>query len=270
MSRREHLDHDGIVAHNRAAWDRQAEQRCEWSRPVDRETIQAARNGQWRVLLTPRPMPPDWLGDVDGRRILCLASGGGQQAPVLAAAGAIVTVFDASPAQLAQDRLVAERDGLTLSTMQGDMSDLSALPEGSFDVVFNPISNLYVPDVRAVWRECHRVLRHGGTLLASFYNPVVFVGDRDPEDAAKGLIRPRYRVPYSDLADLDEAALAHKRERGEALVFGHGLGDQIGGQIAAGFVITGFYEDEQPRPRFLIDRYMPTFLATRALKPMPG
>ncbi|KAG1318310.1 hypothetical protein G6F63_015276 [Rhizopus arrhizus] len=56
------------------------------------------------VRLTPRALPLDWLGDVRGRRILCLASGGGQQAPVLAAAGADVTVFDLSDGQLEQDR----------------------------------------------------------------------------------------------------------------------------------------------------------------------
>lgn len=53
-------------------------------------------------------------------------------------------------------------------------------------------------------------------------------------------------------------------------MFGHSLRDQIGGQLDAGFLLTGFHEDQQPRPRFLIDRYVPTFLATRAVKPMRG
>ncbi|MCG2596992.1 MAG: hypothetical protein KBO59_05630, partial [Achromobacter sp.] len=60
------------------------------------------------------------------------------------------------------------------------------------------------------------------------------------------------------------------RARGEALVFGHTLQDQIGGQLDAGFLLAGFHEDRQPRPRFVIDGYVPTFLATRAVKSVAG
>ncbi len=257
-----------IYHHNRAAWDRQAAQQCAWSQPVDAETVQAARRGDWKVHITPRALPQGWLPDMHpAPRILCLASAGGQQAPVLAAAGADVTVLDASPLQLAQDDMVARRDGLALTLVQGDMRDLSAFADASFDCIVHPISNLYVPDVRPVWRECFRVLRHGGRLLSSFYNPVVFVGDRAPELAEQGLIRPRFKLPYSDVRDLSSDELAAKQARGDALVFGHSLAEQIGGQLEAGFLLKGFYEDEQPQPRFLIDRYLPTFLATYAIKP---
>lgn len=256
-----------LIAHNQAAWDQLAAQDCEWSRSVTSDTIASARRGDWTVRLTPGPLPVGWLDQVQGLSILCLASAGGQQAPVLAAAGAQVTVFDLSERQLEQDRAVARRDGLALTAVQGDMRDLSAFADSCFDVVFHPISNLYVPDVRPVWRECYRVLRPGGSLLSSFYNPVVFVGDRDPGLAEQGLIRPLHGVPYADIDALDPVTLNAKRARGEALVFGHSLQDQIGGQLDAGFVLTGFHEDCQPRPRFLIDRYLPTFLATRAVKP---
>jgi SAM-dependent methyltransferase len=147
------------------------------------------------------------------------------------------------------------------------MRDLSTFPDASFDCIVHPISNLYVPDVRPVWRECFRVLKHGGRLLSSFYNPVVFVGDRAPELAEQGLIRPRFKLPYSDVRDLSPDELAAKQARGDALVFGHSLDEQIGGQLEAGFLLKGFYEDEQPQPRFLIDRFLPTFLATYAVKP---
>jgi SAM-dependent methyltransferase len=261
------FDHIDVYKHNRLSWDRQAAQHCEWSQPVSAEQVAAARNGSWQLRLTPGALPAGWLDEVRGLRILCLASGGGQQAPILAAAGASVTVFDASDLQLQQDRMVAQRDGLELNVVQGDMRDLSAFENASFDLVFHPISNLYVPDIRPVWRECFRVLRSGGTLLSSFYNPVVFVGDRDPAYAEQGLIRPRFSLPYSDLEHLDAQALADKQLRGEALVFGHSLSEQIGGQLDVGFVLTGFYEDHQPHPRFVIDRYLPTFLASRATKP---
>ncbi len=201
----------------------QAARDCEWSRPVNAEEVAAARRGDWAVKLTPGALPAHWLGDVRGREILCLASAGGQQAPILAAAGARVTLFDASAGQLDKDRQVAARDRLELACVQGDMRDLSTFADASFDLVFNPISNLYVDDVLPVWRECARVLRPGGKLLASFYNPALFIEDRSPELAEQGLIRPRHRLPYSDLESLSAEALAAKREKGEALVFGHSL-----------------------------------------------
>ncbi|MET4682846.1 class I SAM-dependent methyltransferase [Brevundimonas faecalis] len=255
-----------VLAHNQTAWDRQAALDCDWSRPVSPETVAAARAGRWSVQLTPGALPDDWLGDVRGRRILCLASAGGQQAPVLAAAGAETTVFDISRRQLDQDRLVADRDGLSLTVAQGDMRDLSMFEDEAFDIVFHPISNHYVPEVKPIWRECFRVLKPGGRMLAGFYNPAIFIGDRDPELVRQGLIRPVYSIPYADATDLAPDALAAKVERGEALVFGHSLTDLVAGQIEAGFVIAGFQEDRPPAPRFLIDHCLPTYLSTLALK----
>ncbi|MCW3465851.1 class I SAM-dependent methyltransferase [Chitinophaga nivalis] len=255
-----------FLTHNQSAWDKQALAQHEWSRPVSSELTTAARNGQWEVHLTPQPLDKSWLGNIKGKRILCLASAGGQQGPILAAAGAEVTVYDLSIEQLNQDKMVAERDGLTLQTVQGDMTNLQAFAPDTFDLIFHPISNLYVPDVNGVWQACYRVLKPGGALLSSFYNPVVFIGDRNPEYKDQGIIKPRYKVPYADVKDLEPADIERKVNAGEALVFGHSLTDLIGGQTKAGFVLTGFYEDFQPRPRFLVDHYLPTFLATRAVK----
>lgn len=256
-----------FLTHNQIAWDKQALEQQEWSRPVSSELINAARNGTWDVHITPRAVPKEWLGDIVGKNILCLASAGGQQAPVLAAVGANVTVFDISEQQLQLDQAVATREGLHLKTVQGNMCDLSVFENASFDLIFQPISNLYVEDVRTVWKECFRVLKPHGVLLTSFYNPIVFVGDRDPQYAEQGVIRPRYTLPYSDIADLDAEALDKKLKNNEAVVFGHSLTDLIGGQVENGFLIAGFYEDQQPHPRFVIDRFVPTFIATKAIKP---
>ncbi|HEV7306550.1 class I SAM-dependent methyltransferase [Ensifer sp.] len=255
-----------IIDHNRQAWDRQARQHCEWSQPVTPDVIAAARTGKWQARLTPGDLPDGWLPDIRGKKILCLASAGGQQAPILAAAGADVTVFDLSEGQLDQDRLVAEREGLSLTAVQGDMRDLSVFADETFDIVFHPISNLYVPDLQPVWRECRRVLKAGGRLLASFYNPIVFVGDRDPDLAEQGLVRPTYKVPFVEAEHLPPEVVDGKIERGEALVFGHSLADQIEGQLQAGFLLAGFHEDWQPSPRFVIDSFVPTFIATCAIK----
>src|SRR3989337_4498454 len=137
--------------HTRKAWDRQVDSGNEWTVPASPEAIAAARRGEWQVVLTPtRPVPHDWFGELRGARVLCLASGGGQQGPILAAAGASVVVFDNSQRQLDQDRLVAERDRLDLATVEGDMRDLSAFGDRSFDLIFHPCANLFIPDIRPV------------------------------------------------------------------------------------------------------------------------
>ncbi|MDQ1857045.1 class I SAM-dependent methyltransferase [Chryseobacterium sp. WLY505] len=255
-----------FLQHNEAAWNKQALAQNEWSKAVSSELINDAKGGKWDVHLTPKPMNKEWLGEVKGKKILCLASAGGQQAPVLAAAGASVVVFDIAREQLKQDEKVAERDGLSLKTVQGDMRDLSVFEDETFDIVFHPISNHYVEDVNPVWREAYRVLKKGGVLLASFFNPVVFVADRNPQDIKEGIIRPKYTLPYADIKDLDQTQINKKLENNEALVFGHTLADLIGGQLKAGFMIADFTEEMQPNPRFLIDQYLPTFIATKAVK----
>ncbi len=111
------------------------------------------------------------------------------------------------------------------------------------------------------------MLRPGGKLLASFYNPALFIEDRSPELAEQGLIRPRHRLPYSDLEASPPKPSRQSARKREALVFGHSLTQQIAGQLAAGLLLQDFYEDWQPHPRFVIDRFVPTFLATCALKP---
>jgi SAM-dependent methyltransferase len=254
----------GVRDYNREAWDREVERGNEWTVPVGPDVIEAARQGRWEIVLTEtKPVPKDWFPDLQGADVLCLASGGGQQAPVLAAAGTNVTVLDNSPGQLAQDRLVAEREGLALRTVEGDMADLSVFADEGFDLVFHPVSNLFAPEVRPVWAEAFRVLRRGGPLLAGFLNPAVYVFDLELADRS-GELRVRYALPYADATSLDEEERRRKVDRGEPLEFSHTLEDQIGGQIEAGFVIAGFYEDRHRDDP--IAAHMPTYIATRAIK----
>lgn len=253
-----------IRDYNRQAWDKAVERGSEWTVPVDPAVIAAARRGEWSIILTPeKPVPRTWFpADMQGVDLLCLAGGGGQQSPVLAAAGARVTVLDNSPAQLDRDAFVAQRDGLEITCIQGDMRDLSALADGSFDVIVHPCSNLFVPNVRPVWAEAFRVLRPGGVILAGFSNPVNYIFDQALAD--DGVLEVKYALPYSDLASLTEEQLQHYLDDLQPLEFSHTLEDQIGGQIDAGFAITGFYEDKWTGTT--LAEYMPTFIATRATK----
>ncbi len=252
------------VAHNRAAWDREVESGNEWTRPVGPDVIARARAGDWSVVLIGyEPTPRDWFpADLAGAEVLCLASGGGQQGPVLAAAGAEVTVFDNSPRQLARDEEVAARDGLALRTVLGDMRDLSAFPDAGFDLVLNPVSNVFCPELAPVWRETFRVLRPGGPLLAGFMNPDLFIFDVTALDD-RGELVVRHPLPFSTL-DLTSAE-RQQGYRDGPIEYSHSLTEQIGGQLAAGFRLTHLVE--APHHGDATARFMPGYIATRAVKP---
>jgi SAM-dependent methyltransferase len=253
-----------VTAFNKNAWNKEVEKKNEWTIPVSPEEIAEARLGNFKILLTPtKPVPAEWFPPLKNLKVLCLASGGGQQGPLLAAAGAQVTVFDNSPSQLDQDRLVAKRENLGIRTVEGDMVDLSVFPDSSFDLIVHPISNCFIPKIRPVWKEAFRVLRSGGTLISGFCNPIRDSFDWELFD--KGIYQVRYPVPYSDLTSLSEEERIKRMASNEPLEFGHSLEDQIGGQLDAGFLLTGFYEDVWEFEE--ISKYMPLFIATRALKP---
>lgn len=255
-----------IVKYNSEAWDKEVESgENPWTLPVSREVIEEARNGRFSVLLTNnKPVPRDWFPvSFDGVDLLCLASGGGQQGPVFAAMGANVTVFDNSQGQLSKDAFVAEREGLKIRTEKGDAADLSRFEDGTFDLIFHPCSNCFMPDIEPVWNEAYRVLRTGGDLLSGFHNGFYFIFDQIKADR-DGVLEVKNSLPYSDIDDLSEEDLAYFVKDGEPLEYGHTLDQQIGGQVRAGFAITGFYEDSDHGSA--ISKYCGVLAATRAHK----
>lgn len=257
---------EDILKYNREAWDKQVRSGNIWTVPVTSDQVNLARKGEWSVVLTPtKPVPKEWFGDLKNKKLLGLASGGGQQGPLFAAAGADVTIFDNSPAQLAQDQMVASRDGLTIHTVQGDMKDLSVFKDETFDLIFHPCSNCFVPNILPVWREAFRVLKRGGVLLSGVVNPVVFTMDLEKERS--GIAQMKYKIPHSDLECADDIEIKKLLDGGEPLSFGHTLEDQIGGQLKAGFHLISMYEDTWSTASEPIHRFLPCYIATRALKP---
>ena len=257
-----------ILGFNRRAWDRQVEKGNRWTIPVSEQVVAAARQGRWSILLTPSKLVPrEWYPELAGTRVLCLASGGGQQSAILAAAGAQVTVLDNSPKQLAQDRLVAEREGLSIVTVKGDMADLPMFDDERFGLIVHPVSNCFAPDIRPVWTEAYRVLERGGVLLAGFANPATYLFDYDLADN-QGILLVKHALPYSDVTILSEEEKQRYAQEGSPLEFSHSLEEQLGGQLDAGFVITGLYEDGYGEEEGdLVSKYMSPFIATRAVKP---
>jgi len=254
-----------VRSYNRGAWNREVDGgKSPWTKPFDSDVIARARKGEISILLTEnKPVPMHWFIPLQGADVLCLASGGGQQGPVLSAAGANVTVFDNSPAQLKQDQFVAKREALTLRTVEGDAVDLSLFEDGSFDMIFNPCSTVFMQDVRQVWIECARVLRPGGILMTGSMNPVHYIFDLFKADE-EGILEVTHSIPYSDIKSLSEEDLRKYTDKGLPVEFGHSLTDLLGGQLDAGFVITDMYEDymnDSP-----LRNFHPNYIATRARK----
>ena len=255
-----------IQIYNAEAWDSYVENGVEWTLPVTSDQIVRARQGDWSVGLTQdAKVPQGWFPEMKGLDVLSLAGGGGQQGPIFAAAGANVTVMDLSPAQLARDRMVADREGLTLKTVEGDMRDLSCFSDASFDLVFHPIANCYVPDILPIWAESFRVLRPGGCLLSGLVNPIVYLFDFKIWEEEKKLVAA-HRMPYSDLEHATDEDFAQYMKDKTAMEFSHCLHDAIGGQLRAGFVLTGFYEDDSKHD--LLAEHLPVYFATKAEKPI--
>ena len=243
---------------NRNTIDRWVDDGWEWGKPVSHEEFLRAKGGVCSVLLTPnKPVPMEWLGDLKEKTILCLASGGGQQGPLLTAAGAVCTVMDLSPKMLEAERLVAQREGYAISIIEADMTDPFPFADSSFDIIFHPVSNVYIEDVHHVWRECFRVLKSGGILLSGLDNGINFAFNEEETELA-------FRLPFNPLKDPE--LLKVSRENDWGIEFSHPIEDQIGGQIKAGFILTDVFEDTNSFGP-LHDHNVPAFFATRSVKP---
>lgn len=237
--------------------DRWAREGWEWSLPISHETFLRAKAGEWDIVLTPtKPVPHEWLGDLRGKRVLGLASGGGQQMPVLAALGARCTVLDYSSEQLAREREVALREGYEIEIIRADMTEPLPFADESFDLIVHPVSNCYVAEVLPIFRECYRVLRRGGALLAGLGNEVNYFVDESEREIV-------YAMPFDPLKNPAQMKLLSDTDCG--VQFSHSIEEQIGGQLSAGFVLTGLYGDVNGEGR-LHELGIETYLATRAVK----
>lgn len=248
---------------NAETWDQWAKGGIDWSIPVTHEEFQQAKAGKWDVILTAsRPVPHRWFGELSGKRVLGLASGGGQQIPIFCALGAVCTVFDYSREQLERERMVACREGYQVEIIRGDMAQPLPFADESFDLVFHPVSNCYVEDVQHVWDECFRVLRPGGTLLAGMDNGLNFLFN----DVGTLPLTVANPLPFNPLKGSQEE-LQRMVENGEGVQFSHSLEEQLGGQMKAGFILRDLYEDRDREGWGLLREYAPQYIATLAVKP---
>ncbi len=208
--------------------------------PTDRQTAEASLDA--------------WLiqeGLVD-KNVLCLAAGGATHGPLLAMAGAQVTVVDTCDAALQYDRQLADRAGLQdrVRTQLASMDDLSALPPASFDIVVHPVSLCYAPSTIAVYDEVARVLVPGGLYVSQQKSPASLQSAQCVNTASHpvdGYIVPFQRtnhpldpVPDSSRSELAQQQNAHREPGTHEYV--HSLASLIGHLCRAGFVVEDLSE----------------------------
>ncbi len=230
----------------------------EWGKPIDHAVYEAAKRGCWDVKLTPvKNVPHDWFGELAGKKLQGLASGGGQQMPVFAALGAECTVLDYSEEQIKSERLLAEREGYSIDIIRADMTKPLPFADACFDIIFHPVSNCYVEEVKPIWKECYRILKKGGVLLAGMDNGInyLFAGDDETQVVNS--------LPFNPLKNPVQKKQLEDADCG--IQFSHTLEEQLGGQLEAGFTLTALYEDTNGSGR-LHELHIPSFLASRAVK----
>lgn len=255
LFRRIFMDYQTI---NQQTIDRWVNEGWEWGKPISHETFIRAKEGVWDVLLTPtKAVPKEWFPDFKNLKILGLASGGAQQMPIFKALGANCTVLDYSLKQLESEREFALKEGYDITIVHHDMTKPLPFKEASFDLVFHPVSNVYIEKVKPLFKEISRVLKNGGILLGGFDNGVNFmVEDEDETKIVNSL-------PYNPLKDKALYDKALKSDYG--IQFSHSLEENIGGQIDAELMITAIYEDTNGQG-YLHDKNIPTYYATRSVK----
>jgi SAM-dependent methyltransferase len=238
--------------------DRWVEEGWEWGLPISHETYLEATRGNWDVVLTPtKPVPHEWFGDLRGKRVLGLASGGGQQMPIFAALGADCTVLDYSPRQLESERMVAQREGYEIRIIRADMTKPLPFDDEEFDLIFHPVSNCYIAEVEPLFRECHRILKHGGVMLSGLGNEVNYLVNDDERTIVN-------RMPFNPLVHPEQMAELQASDCG--VQFSHTVEEQIGGQLRAGLMLTHIFGDTNGEG-YLHELGVECYLATRAVKP---
>jgi SAM-dependent methyltransferase len=232
---------DDIAEYNVARWRALAEGGALYTRPM--LDLDARRAREW--------LDPDgWFGELEGRRVLCLAGGGGRESAAFALLGAVVTVFDLSPEQLEGDRLAAAHYGTRVETVRGDMRDLSSLYGADFELVWHPYSINFVPDARTVFHEVARVVRLGGLYRLMCANPFVMgVGPKDWD--GHGYALAHTYAESEPLTGADEQWVYEREPREQAppsREYRHGLGTLLGDLAEQGFRILRASEDVSTYP----------------------
>lgn len=238
---------DDISKTNRARWNDLARANVEYSRPFLNFNTEEAKEFVCRHGI---------LKDVAGKRVLCLASGGGQDSVAFGLLGAEVTVLDLSDVQLERDRQAAVYHSLQTKTIQGDMRDLSVFSANRFDVVWQMYSINFIPSVELIIAEVRRILIPGGIYFLQFANPFAIGIDEEKWDGEAYPLNNLYIdgedlseiFPNWDVKQLDGSTI----KRLSPHEYRHNLGTVLNCMAGNGFNLLGLWERkemaEDPQP----------------------
>jgi len=269
-----------------AEFRRAAEAGDEYTIPwldLDGSAYRAYREGRSDVIPPPYGNDPalaPMLTGVQDLDVLCLAGGGGQQSAVYGLLGAHVTVFDLTPAQLAGDQAAAQHYGYPVTTIQGDMHDLSGLPSASFDRIHQPISTLYCYDLKALYAGAARLLKPGGLYLVDFAFPLLYMGQKGEWDGQGYSLYVTEPYRRGEIWELPDGRGAY--DKGEPIgEFHHIFSDMVNGLLDVGLRIAGLWENPRPDDGERVenlppgskehrDRYLPFGISILAQRPIGG
>lgn len=247
---------------NAKTWDQWSKEDFVWTVPLSSEKYAQAKEREVEIILTPMKKAPLWWFKGLGKRVLGLASGGGQQGPELTAHGYDVTILEMSNRQLQADALVARREGYSINLVKADMTHLFPFADASFDFIVHPVANCYVEDIEHVWREAYRVLRPGGALMSGWTNPIMYMVDNEALFSDEVPLEIKHALPYNSRYEEQKGLEITTRS---GYQFSHTFDTQIGGQLRAGFLLKDFYEDNEEDNR--LGKYCSLYAATLAVKP---
>ncbi len=250
---------------NQAMWNNVSRRNgSPYTLPLTREEFKAAKENDLSVALTVgKTVPLKWFKKAKGNKLLGLACGGGQQGPIFAAKGYDTTIMDFSKEQLAKDALIAKRENLKINTVLADMTKRFPFEDETFDIIFCPVSNVFIADLENMWNECYRVLKHGGLLMVGYMNLCIYMYDGDDVwDYPNKELLLKYSLPF-DPRKLEEQG-KKKINPENGYEFSHTLEAQIGGQLKGGFVMVDFYESKDERNR--LTKYGSDYLANLCIK----
>ena len=241
---------------NRLAWNEEVLRGNYWSRIVDPEEIEKSKAGTPEIMVTPDAFVPlDWIKDSKNKKVLLLASGGGQQTPIMAAFGCDVTTVDQSEGQLGQDKIALERYNLDAELIRADVRETGLITE-SFDYIINPVSFNFIEKLQPAYDEVYRLLKKDGIFIYGIANPILYTFD---ERIQERKLKIKYTLPYSDTTSLSKRELQKRIDRKDTIEFSHTLDEIIGGLLKTGFVIEDFYSDKaasEPTDSFVHDSYL--------------
>lgn len=247
-----------VSKYNAQVWDRLVEEKSGFA-----STVSA------RVLNDPQKHINiyNWLPEgVRGKKVLCLAAGGGKHAPLYAAGGADVTVLDVSEAMLEKDRLMAEKHDFRIRRVQACMTNMEMFDRCEFDLIMQPVSSCYIENLDALYAEVERVLKPAGVYIVQHKQPFSLQCSPFPE-VSKYLVH----TEGHHQGPLPPVHGSEHREQG-ALEFLHPLEALLGGLCRKGFMIEDVREPWHGRPDATPgsfahrSHYVPPYVAVKARK----